>query len=159
MKLIPIVIFSFIIIQSCKCHSKATHSVSKSPDKTSKVIPQDSTIQIEYRASTRGFYQKIRVVNGKISTTKKRGKNAHLQAISKNDWEQILVVLNHTKLENISELLPPSQDFQFDGAPLARLKIISNGKTYETQGFDHGNPPKEVAELVKEILSISENIE
>ena len=62
-------------------------------------------------------------------------------------------------LGTISNLEAPSKNFQFDGAVLAKLTIVYDGVTYQTQPFDHGNPPKEIALLVKEILSISQNIE
>jgi hypothetical protein len=36
---------------------------------------------------------------------------------------------------------------------------VYQGKEYQTQTFDHGNPFEEIQALVKEILSIAQNIE
>jgi hypothetical protein len=67
--------------------------------------------------------------------------------------------LKPVNVENIPNLKAPSEKRFYDGAAIATLSIVYNGETYTTPSFDHGNPPNEIAELVKEILSISENIE
>tara|TARA_R110002049_G_scaffold24361_1_gene86518 strand:+ start:1631 stop:2350 length:720 start_codon:yes stop_codon:yes gene_type:complete len=123
----------------------------------SKEIEEVSSI--EYTASSRGTYKQIIINKKTISTVSKRGGKSISKNGSTDGWERIIKALKYIQVENISELEPPSKDFQFDGAAIARLKITSAGKDYETQSFDHGNPPEELAELVKEILSISENIE
>ena len=62
-------------------------------------------------------------------------------------------------IEQIPNLKAPTENRFFDGAAIANLKISYKGTIYESASFDHGNPPKEIEPLVKEILSISENIE
>lgn len=123
----------------------------------SKEIEEVSNI--EYVASSRGTYKQIIINKKNISTVTKRGGKPTNKNCSTEDWERIAKIFKSIEVERISELEPPSKAFQFDGAAIARLKITMDGKDYETQSFDHGNPPKEIAELVKEILSISENIE
>lgn len=114
---------------------------------------------IEYTTSSRGSYQKIVANKTGISKSKKKGKIAAAKAYDISKWNALLHILEATPLETIPNLEAPSKDFQFDGAAISRLKIISNGKTYETAPFDHGNPPKDIAELIKELVSISEMIE
>lgn len=116
-------------------------------------------ITIEYVASARGSYQKITVKKGTVLVSEKRGGNPVSKVCSDQNWKSIFTALKSINLETLPELEAPSKDFQFDGAPITRLKVISNDKTYETQAFDHGNPPQEIETLVKEILSLSENIE
>lgn len=124
---------------------------------TKEILNDD--LNIEYTASSRGTYKQIIINKKTISTVTKRGGKPIIKNCSSNNWNRIIKNLKPIEIANISELEPPSKDFQFDGAAIARLKITKDGKDYETQSFDHGNPPKEIIELVKEILSISENIE
>jgi heat shock protein HslJ len=125
----------------------------------SKEKAQEQLTTIEYTASSRGSYQKIVANKTGISKTKKKSKNPETKSYANYKWETLEHILEAIPLEAIANLEVPSKNFQFDGAPIAKLKISSNGKTYETPSFDHGNPPKEIAELIKELLSISEMIE
>ena len=120
---------------------------------------QKNPISFEYIASARNSYLNVIANNGAISKSKKRGGNPINKVCNDSDWYSLLILLKEVNLEKLPELKAPSKDFQFDGAAKSRLKVLSDGKTYETQPFDHGNPPKEIVELVKELLSISENIE
>ena len=38
---------------------------------------------------------------------------------------------------------------------IANLKVVQNQKTYETKGFDNGNPPKEIEKLVNLLLDFT----
>ncbi|WP_242131197.1 META domain-containing protein [Aestuariivivens marinum] len=117
-------------------------------------------IKIEYSASSRGFHKQIVITKDSISTTSKRDSKSVTKQISPEHLKQLIEFLKSVDITALSSFEPPSKNHQFDGAAIARLTIIStNGKTFKTQAFDHGNPPKEIAELVKEVLSISENIE
>ncbi|MFD0989447.1 hypothetical protein ACFQ1R_05030 [Mariniflexile jejuense] len=121
-------------------------------------INQDA-ISIEYMARSRRTFKHISINKKNISIVNKSGDTPSTKPCSEADWKNILKVLKPIDVENIPNLNAPSENRFFDGAAIANLKIIYEGKTYESQSFDHGNPPKEIAQLVKEILSISENIE
>lgn len=121
-------------------------------------INQDA-LSLEYSAHSRGTFKHILINKKNISAVNKRGGTPIVKSCTEADWETILKTLKHVDIENIPNLKAPSENRFFDGAAIASLKIIYDGKTYESQSFDHGNPPKEIAQLVKEILSISENIE
>ncbi|KJD35342.1 hypothetical protein PW52_11420 [Tamlana sedimentorum] len=112
-----------------------------------------------YTASSRGFFKEVIVDENQIATVQKRGGTAIKKACDKATWQQVETLLNQLQLNELSEINAPSKKYAFDGAALAQLTITKNGKTYESSAFDHGNPPKEIANLVKEILSLSENIE
>lgn len=120
---------------------------------------KENKLSFEYSATSRGSYKHIKVNESTITLSKKRGGKSLEIPSSAKQWETLLKLSNSIEIENISEIDVPSKKFQFDGAALAHFKIVSNGKTYEAAPFDHGNPPKEIAALVKEILSIVENIE
>ena len=116
-------------------------------------------LSMEYVISSRGLFKQINIDNKTVYTITKRDGNTIENVCTDIDWNKLLTHLKGIEIESISSLEPPSKNHQFDGAAMARLKITSNGKTYETQSFDHGNPPKEIAKLVNEMVSILENIE
>ncbi|GAA4889741.1 hypothetical protein GCM10023311_12290 [Flaviramulus aquimarinus] len=125
---------------------------------SSSKINQDAIV-LEYSASSRSFYKKITVNRKAILTVNKRDNSPISNTCSSNNWDTLIKKLESIDVQNIANLEAPSKDFLFDGAAMARLKIIYNGTTYETQPFDHGKPHENIAALVKEMLSISENIE
>lgn len=116
-------------------------------------------IKIQYTAFSRGFYKQISMDKKTMTSSQKRGEKPSSKPCEEKHWNTITKLLKPLDVENISTLKAPSKKFQFDGAAIAHLKIIKGDKTYESAAFDHGNPPKEIENLVKEILSISENIE
>jgi hypothetical protein len=125
---------------------------------TETKINQDA-VSIEYSVQSRGTYKHITINKKMVSVIDKRKTNAKTKSCDKTDWDKIINELKHVNIENIPNLKAPSEARFYDGAAIANLIINYNGKTYKTPSFDHGNPPKEIEALVKEILSISENIE
>ena len=121
-------------------------------------INQD-VISLEYSTQTRGAYKCIVINKKQVSTVNKHGAKPNNKTCSEDDWSKLITILKKVDVENIPNLKAPSEDRIFDGAAIANLKITYNGHVYESQSFDHGNPPKEIAALIKEILSISENID
>lgn len=116
-------------------------------------------MSFEYSTSSRSAYKYIKVDENTISLSKKRGGKSLEIPSNVAQWETLVELSNAIEIENLSDIKAPSKKFLFDGAALAHFRITSNGTTYESSPFDHGNPPKEIARLVKEILSIVENIE
>jgi hypothetical protein len=112
---------------------------------------------IEYTATTRGFYQQIVVQNQKFTVTKDRNGNEKLvqQDISKSDWKKIIDAFQEVELEQIPNLKGPTEKRFYDGAAIANIKITYKGKTYTTNGFDHGNPPVEIKKLVNKITQLA----
>ncbi len=123
-----------------------------------KVI-EDNITSFEYTASSRGSYKRIEINKDTIFFSKKRNKKSLQKPCDTELWKSLIRLCDDLEIENISNLEAPSKKFQFDGAALAHLKITLNGTTYESVPFDHGNPPKEIVALVKEMLSMAENIE
>ena len=115
------------------------------------------TAVIEYTATTRGFYQQITVQNQKYTVTKDRGGNEKLvqQDISKSDWKKIIEAFQEVDLDGLQNLKGPTEKRFYDGAAIANIKITYKGKSYETNGFDHGNPPTEIEKLVQKITLLA----
>ena len=115
------------------------------------------TAVIEYTATTRGFYQQITVQNQKFTVTKDRDGNEKLaqQDISKSDWKKIIEAFQEVDLDGMQDLKGPTEKRFYDGAAIANIKITYKGKSYETNGFDHGNPPIEIEKLVRKITLLA----
>lgn len=120
---------------------------------------QSDAYTIEYTSISRGTYLQVIATKKTISIYKERGAEPVTKHLTKEEWEQITNSLKSISLKNIESIEPPSKAHQYDGAPLANLQITTGDQVYKTRSFDHGNPPKEIAALVKEILSLAENIE
>lgn len=112
-----------------------------------KKTDMTSTI-IEYSAMSRGYFKKIVVQNQMVSVKSGRDAQTVEKRIEKADWEKIITEFEKVNLETISTLKGPTEKRFYDGAAIGNLKITQNQKTYESQGFDNGFPPKEIEKLV-----------
>ncbi len=121
---------------------------------------QDIITNIEYQAQSRGSFFLVKINKDHIEKTSDRAlKNSASKNCSKEDWNTILSLLETINIDQINELSPPTEKRFVDGAQQAQLKIISSTRTYTSNSFDHGHPPKEIQQLVNTILSLAESIE
>lgn len=107
-----------------------------------------TSIVIEYSAMSRGYFKKIVVQNQSVSVTNGRDAQTVENKIDEAKWKQIVAEFEKINLESIPALKAPTEKRFYDGAAIGNLKITHNQKTYETQGFDNGFPPKEIEKLV-----------
>lgn len=114
---------------------------------------------IVYTASSRGSYFQALVKNDNISVSRQRDAAPIFKSYPEAFKKNLLLELNKINIEQLQNFEAPSKNHLFDGAKIAFLEITKNNKTYKSTNFDHNNPPKEIAAIVKEILSIVENIE
>ncbi|MDX6190610.1 hypothetical protein SGQ83_14715 [Flavobacterium sp. Fl-318] len=111
--------------------------------------------QIEYSALSRGLYKKILVQNKSVSVTNGRDTEAVESKIDAAKWNKIVTEFEKINLDNIPNLKAPTEKRFYDGAAIANLKVTTNGKTYETKGFDNGFPPKEIEKLVNLLVDFT----
>ncbi len=111
---------------------------------------------IQYTATSRGFYEKVIIVNQEATVFKnRRGEdNPQKIAISDADWSELVAQFSRINLEEMPNFKDPTQKRFFDGAAIANLKVRYQGKNYETFDFDHGNPPVEIAAFVNKIVTL-----
>jgi len=116
---------------------------------------------IQYTANTRGFYQKIVIINQKATISRDRSEKAPKEeiAISDADWKELVAAFGKINLEEVPKLKDPTQKRFYDGAPIANLKIRYQDQDYETTDFDHGFPPKEIEKLVNKIVALAKEKE
>lgn len=116
---------------------------------------------IQYIANTRGFYQKIVVINQKATLSRDRSGKSQPQEIkiSDADWKELVTAFSKINLEELPKLKDPTQMRFYDGAPIANLKVHYKDNNYETTDFDHGYPPKEIEKLVNKIVALAKEKE
>ena len=140
MRIVSLLSVLVFVLGSCNCKKSAIGTSIEMKD-----------IEIQYEANTRGFYNKLVLKNGTISSTKDRdGKeNPVFQKVSDADWSALNDEINKVDLENLPNLKAPTEKRFYDGAAIANLKIIYKGKTYQTTDFDHGFPPMQIKRVVE----------
>ena len=132
-----VLLLSILVFAGCSGQKKAT----------------DRTIKIQYKAYSRGFYQVVTIENQMVFITKTRDEKPVAFKIPIADWKSLNMAIQELDLESLSQLKAPTEKRLFDGAAIANLKITKQGKTYESQSFDHGYPPAETEKIVNKILS------
>ncbi len=132
-----VLLLSILVFAGCSGQKKAT----------------DSTIKVEYKAYSRGFYQVVTIENQMVFITKTRDEKPVAFKIPIADLKSLNMAIQELDLESLSQLKAPTEKRLFDGAAIANLKITKQGKTYESQSFDHGYPPAETEKIVNKILS------
>jgi hypothetical protein len=145
MKAITIILLSVFLVKSCS--NQAQNDIA------------NTTLQ--YTASTRGFFQKIVVINQKATISRDRNGEKFPEeiAISDKDWKEIIGYFEKIDLEKLPTLKDPTQKRFYDGAAIANLKIRYQDKNYETTDFDHEFPPAEIEKLVNKIVSLAKEKE
>lgn len=115
---------------------------------------------IEYRTLTRGMFKRI-VVKEKIFIyhSSRNSKTADSLEIKDELRARLAKLLEDLPLKGIPYLKAPSDKRLADGAAHAKLKISLKKQAYESSGFDHGNPPEEIRDLVEFILNISGSVQ
>jgi len=111
--------------------------------------------QIEYSAHSRGYFKVITVQDKTVSVIKERNTEAVSSNIDDAKWNKIVDAFSKVNLEGLSTLKAPTDKRTYDGAAIGNLKIVKDGKTYETPGFDNGFPPKEIEKLVNLLVDFS----
>lgn len=111
------------------------------------------SIKIEYKAYSRGFYQTISVAHQMVFVTKNREEKPVGFKLSDADWNSIIRAVQELELASLPRVKAPTEKRFYDGAAIANLKITKQGKTYESQSFDHGYPPLEIEKIVNKMVS------
>jgi len=139
MKIIYVVILSIFMSKGC----------------SQELRQEMKATNIEYEALSRGMFLNINLQDDKLVVKTQRDAKAIESKLSKDDWNEIAESFTKIKLEELEELKAPSEKRFHDGASIAHLRVVYEGKLYQTESFDHGNPPKEIKKLVNKLISLS----
>jgi len=112
-------------------------------------------VSISYEASTRGFYRIIKIEEKKLFVASTRGEKPEEVKISKKDWSALVDAFKEINLDELPNFKAPSQKRMVDAAPHASFKVMKEGRIYESQVFDHGNPPLEIELFINKLISLT----
>ena len=110
---------------------------------------------IEYQALSRGYFLNISIHDEDLSIIDKQDGRPRNYKLSKKDWNELADLYKVINVKKLSDYKAPTEKRFYDGAAIANLRIIYDGKTYETQAFDHGIPPVEIEKFVNKIVSFA----
>lgn len=108
---------------------------------------------IEYQAITRGSYLNIQIQNETLSIVRKRDEKAKDYKLAKEDWKELADLFMKVDLDQLEEYKAPTEKRFYDGAAMANVRIVYEGKVYQSQTFDHDAPPVEIEAFVNKIVS------
>lgn len=135
-----------LVLVSNECNQSLQNSKSSQKDTV-----------ITYEASSRGFFEKIWITKDTISYSTDRSlKETQVSKCNNEDWDEIVKLLNEVNIKDLPQIEPPSNRNQVDAAAMATFTVEINKVSYKTKVFDHGNPPKDIIELVNKVLSMKE---
>jgi len=134
MKLISYILFTLFLSKGC---------VNQPKQDFSKSI-------LTYTAETRGYYMQITIEDKELRISKDRETRLPSVRIplTAADQKKVLAMVKAIDVPNLSQLKAPTEKRFYDGAAIGNLSVTHNGETYGTAGFDHGNPPVEIEQLV-----------
>lgn len=109
-------------------------------------------VSIKLIEATRGVHKEIFLTEKNCvvidnSQTKKKD-------IGTQTWQRINTACEKIELENLSKYHSTSQKRANDAALQATLEITTKTKMYQSNIFDHDNPPKEFVDLIKELKKL-----
>lgn len=110
---------------------------------------------VNYEASTRGFYKSIKIEDKKLFVINERDGDSTEVSLSKKEWNELVEAFKEINLEGMATLKAPTEKRLYDGAPHANISITVKGKTYTTEGFDHGYPPIEIENLINKLIFLT----
>ena len=112
---------------------------------------------ITYQALSRGFYLNVEIKGNKMTIIRERGSLGKDYVLSNADFKEIARLYQKVTLKELNYYKAPTEKRFYDGAAIGNLTVNYQGKIYNSQGFDHGNPPVEIAEFINKIVSFTDN--
>lgn len=120
-----------------------------------KVNEEMKNTEIEYTAISRGKYLNINIHDERLSITDKRDGKARNYELKSKDWNDLAALYQKIDIKKLPTFKAPTQKRFYDGAAIANLHVVYDGKVYDSESFDHGTPPVEIADFVNKIVSFA----
>ena len=108
---------------------------------------------IEYQAISRGSYVNIQIQNETLSIVRARDEKAKSYQLAKEDFKELADLFVKIDLNQLENYKGPAEKRFYDGAAMANVRIVYEGKVYQSQTFDHDSPPVEIEAFVNKIVS------
>ena len=134
MKLISCFLLTLFLSKGCVNQTKQDYSKST----------------LTYTAETRGYFKQIVLEHNTVFISKDRTtRQPSVQiALTKEEQKNLLALVKELDAPNLAQLKAPTEKRLYDGAAIGNLSVSHQGVTSSTSGFDHGNPPVEIEQLV-----------
>ena len=143
-----ILIFLTLFLNACNASKKIQSDLAES---NTEISTNAKTTQSEIKSFE---YSAVKANKDKITYQLSRTSKEEIKDCTTKNWENLTNLASNFDITKINEFEAPSKAHQYDGAAIANLKIFVGEKTYGSQSFDAGNPPKEIAELVNYLLNL-----
>lgn len=153
------IILIILFLNTCDAFKNRPSDLAKNKTGTSTMSKNTQTENMifEYTAITRGSYRMVKADINTITYQLSRSSKEKTIACTSENWDRLTKLASNVDITKIDQLDPPSKAHQHDGAAIGNLNITVGDKTYRTQSFDAGNPPKEIADIVSYISSLTTN--
>lgn len=142
--------FVFLFIFSCIVASCGTQK---------NALMESADYSFRYESFTRGHRQIIEINSEKTHIESTAKQIDTVLITPKENWKTLVTEANKIDLSTLATLKAPSKKHMFDGAAAASLLVTKANTTYQSASFDHGNPPKEIADLINTITALEEAVE
>ena len=151
------IILITIFLNACGATKNMQSDLAENSTETSTMSKTNQTENMifEYTAITRGSYTMVKANKDTITYQLSRASKEETKDCTKQNWYTLTNLASNVDITKIDQLEAPSKAHQYDGAAIANLNVTVGDKTYRTQSFDAGNPPKEIAEIVNYLLSLT----
>ncbi|WP_336066439.1 hypothetical protein [Mesoflavibacter sp. CH_XMU1404-2] len=151
------IILITIFLNACGATKNMQSDLAENSTETSTMSKTNQTENMifEYTAITRGSYTMVKANKDTITYQLSRASKEETKDCTKQNWDTLTNLASNVDITKIDQLEAPSKAHQYDGAAIANLNVTVGDKTYRTQSFDAGNPPKEIAEIVNYLLSLT----
>lgn len=141
MKKIILIVLSLVLLSSC------------GPKMTQEM--KESTIT--YQALSRGFYLNVEIKGNHVIINKERETTGDEYILSNVEFKELAALYDKLSLKELESYKGPTEKRFYDGAAIGTLSVNYQGKIYNSQGFDHGNPPVEIADFVNKLVSFTKD--
>jgi hypothetical protein len=71
---------------------------------------------------------------------------------TKTKWKSFKTLIEEINLSEMKNFNPPSGKRYVDATLQATISITADKTTYNSQTFDHGNPPKELKKIIDKLF-------
>lgn len=157
MKFLFSILALFLTVKECDQKKADKDTIKEQIVNNEKTAMQQQEYTIEYSAMSRGFFKELKLDGKTISIKNDRNSQPVIKECNEELWNSIMQKMDSINLKGLSNLVAPTQKRLYDGAAHANIRITVDGKTYETQGFDHGFPPEEVKFICDKLLEMSDD--
>lgn len=143
-----------VALVSCNCQKATTEKSNLTSTETMK--QSQETPVLEYEAMSRGYFKKITISGNVATVISVLDGKPETKTISNEDLAELKTLFEKVDKEGLKDLKDPTQKRFYDGAPIAKFRVIEGENVYETVDFDGGIPPTEIKEIVEKVIEISQ---